>query len=92
MPVVPHITHHKDGSSSAKLNVRAAGLSVEDTGLERAAELLIGFAESEEVQVSRYALWFTDRTEKTNLTVEDASKRLKAAVKRGDKFSIEEDY
>jgi hypothetical protein len=92
MFVVPHVTAHKNGTTSAKLNVRPAGLNTDEVGLPRTAELLIMFAAQEKVEISRFALWFTDRTEKTNLTAAEAAKRLKAAIKENAEFSIEEEF
>ena len=93
MYVKPHVTRHNDGTTSAKLNVvEQGGLEVGD--LYALANALIKFAKADERNtdrmVSRYALWFTSRTAKTNLPVAEATKLLKAAEAADHDISIED--
>jgi len=89
MYVKPHVTLHNDGSMSAKLNiVETGGREVGD--LYELANLLVNFAEAEDVPISCFALWITSRTTKEHLGVAEARKLLKAAEKVGLSISIEE--
>ena len=89
MYVLPHVTDHNDGSSSAKLNVvETGGKEVGD--LYKLGFELADFAEAEGVPISPYALWFTSRTTKEHLSVAEARKLLKAAEKAGLSIEIEE--
>ena len=86
-------TRHQNGSSSAKLNVvESGGLDISELNVLDVAARLIGFAKSEGVEISRFALWFKARTEQTNLTVTEATKLLNASKKAAHPAEIEEKF
>jgi hypothetical protein len=56
------------------------------------AHLLIKYAKTENLPISRYALWFTQREAESNLPVPEATKLLKAASYAGHPASFDEEY
>jgi hypothetical protein len=74
----------------------SAKLNVVETGGREVGDLfelgfgLINYAETKDVPISCFALWFTSRTTKEHLSVAEARKLLKAAEKAGTPISIEE--
>lgn len=93
----PHVTNHQQGEfagkRSAKLNVKASGREF-DRHIDgaKAAYGLIAFAKAEGVAISPFALWFTDRESRDLITVNEATKRLKAAEAEGTTIEIEPEY